>query len=245
MISLFLAIGCVEKNSKVDPGDSSDLDGSGYGSGSGSGDSDGDGDHKYLALPGASSTSGSSSSKCHDEGVDDTGDKVLDYHSFRLKGTGAAGVVHWSSRESEHLVEGGIEDDRVFVSDSRLHFRVLAKGSSPRGGRCVHQTDYKKLSLKVSIGRYGEIDALETMAFDNVKVNECSSVLRSRVVPSNTEAEPFWVEIHDVKWDHDCVWDPTGTENCTEDNDMRATWTGHCWQIELQMATDDTKDIPR
>lgn len=200
-----------------------------------------------LPAPKTGSTSGSSAVKCYDSGVADA-DQSIEYLSLTLKGAGTGtSAIQWSS--SQHLSESGISEN-IFVADSRVHVRILAKEAPGRGGRCKFQTSYDRLSLKLSIGEQGSASPLQTLQFNNIRTGECSEVLKFSRIPNNGEDNPFVLQIYDVYWDADCKWDPTGTEGCDPTNpsarsNFNPVWTNHCWQIELQMATDDTKDIPR
>ena len=64
-------------------------------------------------------------------------------------------------------------------------------------------------------------------------------------IPVNDLSNPIIMEVYDMKWDFDCLFDAT-FEGCPT---MSFVWGGSginaCWRIELQMATDGTKDIPR
>ena len=200
-----------------------------------------------LPTPKSGSTTGSSTLKCYDPGVSDA-DQSINYLELPVKGAGNGGSApQWAS--DQHISESNANEN-IFVADSRVHIRIVAKEAPSRGGRCRAQTSYSRLSLKLSIWGQSSTAALQTLEFKNIKVGECTEVLRFTRIPNNGEDNPFIFKIHDVTWDADCRWDPIGTEGCDPSNpsadaNFNPVWTGHCWGIELQMATDDTKDIPR
>ena len=200
-----------------------------------------------LPIPNSGSTTGSSTQKCYDPGVADA-DQSINYLELPVKGAGNGNSgAQWSS--ALHISESNASEN-IFVADSRVHVRIVAKEAPSRGGRCRAQTSYSRLSMKLSIWGQNSTAALQTLEFKNIKVGECTEVLRFTRIPNNSEDNPFILKIHDVTWDADCRWDPIGTEGCDPSNpsaeaNFNPVWTGHCWGIELQMATDDTKDIPR
>ena len=103
---------------------------------------------------------------------------------------------------------------------------------------------YGKLSLDLDIRGKSATSAHERLQFNEIKVGECSEVLRFVNIPQNSESSPFVIKINNVMWDYDCTFDPVGTANCNT-QPLKSVWNNHCWEIELHVATDITHDIPR
>ena len=131
-----------------------------------------------------------------------------------------------------------------FVTDSRLHVRILVREAPSPSGKCRNKFDYGKLSLRVSLhGGGSNTPPIETISFNEVAKGQCSDVLGFTKIPLNSDSNPFVLKIRDVKSDWDCVHDPVGTEGCNMDR-FNIFPTGACWEIELHVATDHTGDIP-
>ena len=187
------------------------------------------------------------------------GGQVLDYYKLPVKGAGNGGsAAQWSSEL--HLRESNASST-ILTSDSRIHLRIMVRPAPGKGGRCRQQQTYEELSLKVSIRGRSSTAPLETLEFNKVMKNKCSKVLKFTQIPGNSSTRPFILEIHDVLSDGTCRWDPSGTEGCPRlipipgDGPNGAGRTlrdgtpvnakDACWKIDLHLATDDTKDIPR
>lgn len=194
-----------------------------------------------LSRPPTGSATGSSTLKCWDEGIAD-GEQTLDYYELRnVIGAGTGNrAPQWVS--TSRLTESSASPS-ILVSDSRVHLRILALSAPSKGGRCKNIFDYGALSMKIAIWGASSSGPLQELEFNNVKVGECSPVLRFARIPANSESSPFVLKIREVLWDYDCKWDPDRVGCAT--SPFKRVWTGSCWKIELHIATDDTKDIPR
>ena len=113
---------------------------------------------------------------------------------------------------------------------------------------CSLTADYKTLSLKMSLSTSSLSSPAETLRFERINVGECSEVLSFTTAQNidNDETNPFIIRIKDVYSDQSCLFDPSGTDGCEESPPrLYPFWSRNCWEIELHIATDDTKDIPR
>ncbi len=245
LLMMTLLWSCTEESTNISTGNGTPAPvvNNGNSGGGGSGGNSGGGSSNGGSLPGTGSTSGSSTNLCFAPGI---GNQILDYYALPIKGAGnGSSFAQWSSANSSDL-QSANASSAIFVTDSRLHVRVVAKPAPfPNNINCHQQLDYGSLSLSVSIKGANSGNYLQTLRFEEVKINECSQVLRYTTIPTNSTSSPIIVEFHDVLWDFDCKWDPIGTSGCPR---MTPVWGGNginaCWQIELQMATDDTRDIP-
>ena len=132
------------------------------------------------------------------------------------------------------------------------------------GGRCGQQQTYKVLSLKVSIRGQSSTAPLETLEFNNVKVNECSKVLKFTQIPGTVQLALLFSKfmMSSLMGHVDGFPIPVGVRGLSlnllpipgdgpngagrtlrDGTPVNAKDT--CWEIELHLATDDTKDIPR
>lgn len=206
------------------------------------------------SQPGTGSTTGSSTNKCWDMG-DDVG---LPYYVLPMIGMGGPNAMpSWSSPED---ITASNATEQIFVTDSRLHIRVLTKPEPLMTGECTQIQRYGELSLVVGIRGRQDTNYVQTIQFNRIKVNECSEVMRFTNIPTNNPTSPFIVEILNVEWDVDCATPGFGAEGCNVDY-MKPVWgngvpnpTGQfepgnpidaCWNIELHVSTDATRDIPR
>ena len=195
-------------------------------------------------VPNTGSTMGSSvSSQCFAPGVGEG----LDYAVITVNGAGTrSSDPSWSSTSSADLQRSNLSSS-FFVTDSRLHMRVVAKRApNPISGVCSNKFDYSKLSLSIGVKGSNSTSYLETLHFDEIENDlfsapGCSEVLRYLNIPNNDINNPFIVEVFNVKSDWDCRWDPT-IENCPRQITLP---TDSCWEIQLHVATDHTKDLPR
>ena len=211
-----------------------------------------------LPTPGRGSTTGSSTEKCLDPGIADA-DQTLDY--YKLKGIRGAGNGSSESQWSSSRLGESSATTGILVSDSRIHLRIMPRAAPGKGGRCGQQQTYTKLSLSISIRGPRSTGYLETLTFNEVELNECSKVLQFTVPNGVTSQAPFKLDIHDVLSDGTCRWLP-GSEGCpntllplpgdgpngagrTLRNGKKVNAPDACWKIDLHLATDDTKDIPR
>lgn len=156
--------------------------------------------------------------------------------------TTCPGTIHPYNWSSSTLAS---ENQSLFITDSRLHIRVLPKSSPGQvpesgvsDGRECHfmGLPYNNLKIKIGVKAKDAADYLSTHTFPLTAINGTSESY-SFLVPENSwgtssaEQKPFIVEIVSVHWDYNCG---QGLESCQ-------VWKHDCYEIEIQMATDYTK----
>lgn len=203
---------------------------SGVGSGSGSGGFSG------------GSSGGSFNNNCYAQGI---GQQASDYYNFdEIVQVGLpAGVVAWSSATDARLSN----QQNLFITDSRLNVRILAKpspgkGSFPGGAHCNYAAlPYTKLQVKVRLRSPNSSSAYRSYTFNNIPVDGCSNVFEFNPPSSN---QPWILEIMDVKWDYSCIAYTQGGFPDVPQCPWDYVWTKDCYELSIQWATDHTRDIP-
>jgi hypothetical protein len=181
---------------------------------------------------------------CYAEG---TGPQANDYYTLPnivAHGSGS-NIVQWSSATDPRLQNP--YDQNIFLTDGRFNVRVIAlpspgQGVDSYGNSCQYMAlPYTKLKVKVGIRVPGSSTYVSTYTFDNIAVNNCSNV-REFSLPSINN--PFIVEVLETKWDYSCIaYTQEGFPDasaCPWDY----VWKNDCFEVQVQIATSYTKDIP-
>tara|TARA_R110002072_G_scaffold64203_1_gene159048 strand:- start:21509 stop:22276 length:768 start_codon:yes stop_codon:yes gene_type:complete len=202
--------------------------------------------------------SGSGSTSCVNGSADDAGvataGQVIEYYKINnppvvAHGAGS-GTVVWSSETD--LPQSYSQN--MFSTNAKFNVRVVPRrqfyGTDSKGVSCnFAPLGYTKLQVGVVLRRredpsgVGQYKVLESDV-------DCPSQTHEFQVPSNT-AFPFVVEIKDVKWDYSCIdyanqgysqadLEAIGYYVCPWDQ----VWVNDCYSLEVQFATDTTKDLP-
>ncbi|MBF0359621.1 MAG: hypothetical protein HQK49_01325 [Oligoflexia bacterium] len=200
--------------------------------------------------------SGSSSGYCEARGLD-LADQILDDDYLRipvLTNGSLVGGVMWTSWNSNRTAPVNINTTYILEdnlkTDSTLAVRVYVK-PAPRQCPLDHMPVPNNITAKNNqYNPYGSLDITvgirnpessstsqwEKIVFSKVKINECSPVRYFMSVPNTNK--PIIVEVLDVKSDFLCSQGYTGY--CPSTN---IAWLA-CFEIEVQVATDNTKRIP-
>lgn len=206
------------------------------GGGSGSGGSGG------STPPGG----GSLNPGCYAEG---TGPQANDYYTLPnivAHGSGS-NVVQWSTATDPRLQNPS--DQNITLTDGRFNVRVIAlpspgQGVDSYGNSCQYMAlPYTKLRVKVGIRVPGSSTYVSTYTFDNIPVNNCSSVREFNLPQINN---PFIVEVLETKWDYSCIaYAQEGFPDHPTACPWDYVWTNDCFEVQVQIATSYTKDIPQ
>ena len=163
--------------------------------------------------------------------------------AYTLNGPG----ILWSSKTDPQIDDS--YNQQIFLTDSRFNVRVLAK-QSPGGGpynnvfdnygkKCAYDyLAYTKLRVTVKVTTQGGSPFSQTHVFDNIPVGQCSGV-HSYTIP--TSSQPLVIQVTKVEFDYACT--QSGGSNpafCP----FYPVYPHDCWELELQLSTDSTKDIP-
>ncbi|MBF0297983.1 MAG: hypothetical protein HQK51_04645 [Oligoflexia bacterium] len=198
--------------------------------------------------------SSSSSNYCESRGLD-LADHIWDDDYLRIPvvnhGSLVGGVMwtSWSTDRSEPIrIKGTSILEGNLVTDTSLAVRVYVK-AAPRQcsltgipstiiGKYNSYNPYTQLEVTIGIRNpeSSSTNQWEKITFSKVKVNECSPVRYFLSVPNTSK--PLIVEVLDVKSDFLCSQGVTGY--CPTTN---IAWLA-CFEIEVQVATDNTKRIP-
>ena len=183
---------------------------------------------------------------CSAEG---TGPQSNDYYtlpSIVAHGSGS-NVIQWSSATDSRLQNPS--DQNIFLTDGRFNVRVLAlpspgQGVDSYGNSCQYMAlPYTKLRVKVGIRVPGSSTYVSTYTFDNIDVNSCSAVREFNLPQINN---PFIVEVLETKWDYSCLaYAQEGFPDHPTACPWDYVWKNDCFEVQVQIATSYTKDIPR
>ena len=182
-----------------------------------------------------------------------TAGQTIDYYKINnppIVAHGAGdGAIVWSSETDLP----GSYNQNIFYTNAKFNLRVIPRrqyyGTDSKGVSCAYQPrPYTKLQVGVVVRRREDPPGVGAYyLFDNVNL-DCASQVHEFSVPTNT-AFPLVVEVKNVKWDWSCqsYINQGFTESylqsigyCPFDN----VWLTECYSLEVQFATDTTKDIP-
>ncbi|MBF0313740.1 MAG: hypothetical protein HQK50_09880 [Oligoflexia bacterium] len=201
---------------------------------------------------------GSSAKTCDAYGIDTaTSSWNYDYHRIPVVANGnLSGGVMWSTANNLQAEVFGA-DQEYLRTDSTLQVRVVAK-PGPRGCDLINTPPSSVTNLGVRYWiSYGELEVTvgvrlrdsnsnsynSIIKFSGVKTNECSPPRYFQSIPRSGGA--LALDILNVKSNYECVnkygIGIGGTSPYCPYAYLQ--WLG-CWEIELQIATDDTKRIP-
>ncbi len=178
---------------------------------------------------------------------DASGGQNIEYYKINnppLVAHGASdGQVVWSSATN-------LSDSfqPAFQTDAKFNLRIVPRrqyfGQDSKGNKCAYTPrPYEKLQVGVVVRSASAPSGTGAYyLFDDVRV-DCASKVHEFTVPEN--ADRLVVEVKNVKWDWSCKsYELQGYPNvqgvCPWDN----VWRTECYQVEIQFATDGTKDLP-
>ncbi len=194
---------------------------------------------------GGGSTGGSGGTINNDCYANGVGEQATDYFTFDeiVQRGRPAGTIAWSSATDSRLSG----QQNLFRTDSRFNMRILAKaspgkGSFPGGVTCNYAAlPYTKLKVKARLRLSTANTAFKTYTFDNIQVDSCSNVFEFRPPPSSA---PWVIELMDVQWDYSCIAYTQGGFPQVPQCPWDYVWANDCYELSVQWATDDTRDIP-
>lgn len=169
-------------------------------------------------------------------------------------GTGT-GVVQWSSQTD---LSPSISQS-VFYTDQRMNIRIVPRAiqqgatDTRTGASCAYiPRPYQKLKVGVRVRRadlssgyyfeFGSVDLDNNGQGDGVPLNKASRV-HEFPVPQGSSA-PLVIEVLNIQWDYSCY--EYETQNYCDvpgSCPWASVWSSECVGVEIQFATDGTKDI--
>lgn len=200
---------------------------------------------------------------CSDDPGVATAGQTIDYYTIDpdhviLHGLGT-GVIAWSS--DQHLPASFNQD--IFYTDAKMRIRVIPRRvhsdpQSPNGqvidsrGRACEFNNpgmpFTKMRIGVTIRRKEDSPGSGYYhLFDNVSL-DCPSRPYSFPIPQNS-AYPLVIEIKNVEWDYSCTSYLESGYYTREQLETYGVcpyarvWDKECFKLELQVATDTTKDF--
>lgn len=134
------------------------------------------------------------------------------------------------------------------ITDTRLNVRVYVKpisdyftcaiDTSKYPGQKNDTRGYSKLNISLAlIDPNNPTTPFEVIQFKDVAVNQCSPVKAFSSIPVTNSPLILWIT--QIQSDTECLSGRTGY--CPYSFVPEKS----CWNIELQISTDETKDIPR
>ncbi|MCR9204736.1 MAG: hypothetical protein NXH75_09175 [Halobacteriovoraceae bacterium] len=197
----------------------------------------------YTPGPGGNCPHGDASAA----GTADAGQTIEYYkiNSPEIIAHGASGGTIVFSSESDLPTN---YNQNIFFSDTRFNVRVIPKyqnkGVDSRGIPCAYSPQpFTKMNVGIVLrSRQSSPGVGAYHQFKDVPVN-CPSKVHEFQVPSTSD--PLVVEVMNVEWDWSCKsYEQQGYPNvpgvCPYDN----VWQTECYKLEVQFATDTTKNIP-
>ena len=136
----------------------------------------------------------------------------------------------------------------IFQTDSRFNLRVKALAAPTANSRdsngmtCTQRPlNYSKLQVDICV-RSANGGCVNEHSFTDISVGSYSRVKEFNV-PSNTN-EPLVIEVKDVKWNYDYIYYGYQNGGYSGVTEFYAVWYKDCVRFQLEMATDETKDLP-
>jgi len=182
-----------------------------------------------------------------EEGISTNGQSTnyytIPYHDVIMHGA-STDVVTFNSQLNLSGYNGSI-----FKTDSRFHLRVIphniGRGTDSKGNTCTKQMAAQKFT-KMNVGivvraANGTSGVGSYHFFQDIPIN-CASQVFEFEVPATSD--PLVIEVLNTTDDQDCLEDQsrgiTSGRNCpyTEKGSLE------CYALDIQFATDTTKDIP-
>lgn len=181
-------------------------------------------------------------------------ENLPEYRRINVIGHGNSTGVSWSSYNDPRYSSSYTNtQDSIFVTDAKFDLRVVAK--SPPGQGIIDSLGemcnfsglpFSKIKFNISIRDVFSSSPFHTQTVE-LDVEKCSPILNlAQHLPQITE--PIILEISDVKTDYPCAMFPPGTSeynqlNCGT-NQFQPLSNSECFELELQLSTDETKDLP-
>ncbi len=210
----------------------------------------------YNNLPGTSSPDYTSS--CNDQGISDSGGGSLPYYQIPAIGHGAGYPPPtcnnnlsicpvWSSSVGVLPVDQGI-----FTTDSRFHFRIVAK-ESPRIGtkdykgiKCGYEgLPFSKIAVTVGLRRPDSNVYTASYFIKDIEVGKCSNVVEVPGIKIPVTDGPIVLDIINFKTNYSCkIYEGTKYEGIYPFCPYIDLNSSDCFELEVQFATDYTLDIP-
>lgn len=168
---------------------------------------------------------------------------TIPYHDVIMHGA-STGVVTFNSQLNLSGYNGSI-----FKTDSRFHLRVIphniGKGTDSKGNTCTKQAAaqvFSKMNVGIVVRAANGTSGVGSYHFFQDIPIDCASQVFEFDVPATSD--PLVIEVLNTTDDQDCLEDQsrgiTSGRNCpyTEKGSLE------CYALDIQFATDTTKDIP-
>jgi len=180
-------------------------------------------------------------------GVSDAGQSI-DYYKLNNPSVVAHGAsggqIVWSSETDLP----SSYNQNIFFSDSRMNIRVVPRyqnqGVDSKGVTCAYVPQpFTKMNIGVVVRSASAQPGVGAYyQFKDVDVN-CPSKVREFQVPASQD--PLIIEVMNVQWDWSCLsYAQQGYNNVPGYCPYANVWQTECYQLEIQFATDTTKNLP-
>jgi hypothetical protein len=199
------------------------------------------------------STTGTSTGNCaygtgNESGISDSG-QTIEYYKINSPAVVAHGANYGTIVFNSATDLPASYNQNIFFTDSRFNLRVIPKyqrgGTDSKGRSCDYYSPrpFTKMNIGVVVrSRQSSPGVGDYYTFTDVDVN-CPSKVREFQVPSTPD--PLVVEIMNVEWDYSCIdYAEQGFDDVSGVCPYDRVWLTECYQLEVQFATDTTKNIP-
>jgi len=258
IISLFIATNCKLRGEReVVAPPSSGCVGSncGYDSGGGTiGDDPSDPGYRYPDVP------NDPPADCYKPGVTPSNSGYLpEYRRIPVIGHGNPGGLSWSSYDDlrfQSTYQSGNTQNSIFVSDAKFDLRIVVKNVPSRGiedslGRKCNYENHPFSKIKFNLGIRDNFHSnnFNTIPFE-LDVGKCTRIYHLSDYLPNTHSvdQPIILDISGFQTNATCVMYEPGSigyeGNYCGSNPYRSLPDLDCFEIELQLSTDTTKDLP-
>lgn len=196
---------------------------------------------------------------CFLPGINPPGVNLPEYRRIGIIGHGSDYNVAWSSKDDARYASTYTtnKQDSIFVTDAKFDVRIVVRPGPRQGAkdsmnnsRCDFDgLPYSKLKFNLGIR-----DLYSSFNFSNIPfeldVGNCSRVYKliDYLPRSHSTDSPIVLEISRVETNYPCVMYQPGTSgydgNYCGSNPYRNLHSNDCFEVELQLSTDETKNLP-
>ncbi len=205
------------------------------------------------------STSGGSSSSCpygspSEPGIADAG-QSLNYYRLNSPPAVMHGKNSWEIAFSTASDLPSTFNQNIFYTDDRFSIRVIPRrtnrGTDSRGISCDYTSSpFKKMNIGVNVRSVTTSGIGAYHQFRDVPVDCPSRVYEFEGLFPIT-SDPLIIELLNVEWDYSCIsHQASGSQYTYETGEALGlcpydrVWLTECFEVEIQLATDGTKDLP-
>lgn len=137
-------------------------------------------------------------------------------------------------------------NQNAFFTDGRFNVRVIPRyqqgGTDSKGQSCNYNpSKFTKMNIGIVVRTRSQAPGQgDYYQFKDVPVN-CASKVFEYSIPASSD--PLVIDVMNVEWDFSCIQDQN-TNGSTRFCPYANVWSTECYGVEIQFATDNTKDLP-